>query len=153
MARARVADLRVSRPRVHEKRIGTPGHASSLQILTQHRSGAGSSVARTRSSPHACSIGADEIEIHAAHEIGMLFGQNVERAICHDNRAVPRARLIAVLAGIIVNLAMIGGYWDILMRDVALCLLALSFARLARAFPVGAGSDRVAVALHRLLAR
>jgi hypothetical protein len=36
------------------------------------------------------------------------------------------------LAGIIVNLAMIGGYWDILMRDVALFLLALTFARLAR---------------------
>ncbi|HEY7007388.1 MAG TPA: hypothetical protein VH395_00520, partial [Jatrophihabitantaceae bacterium] len=32
------------------------------------------------------------------------------------------------LAGIVVNLAMIGGYWDILMRDVALFLLALSFA-------------------------
>ena len=42
------------------------------------------------------------------------------------------------LAGIVVNLAMIGGYWDIMMRDVALCLLALSFARLARAFPAGA---------------
>jgi hypothetical protein len=27
---------------------------------------------------------------------------------------------------------MIGGYWDILMRDVALFLLALTFARLAR---------------------
>jgi hypothetical protein len=36
------------------------------------------------------------------------------------------------LAAIIVNLAMNGGYWDILMRDVALFLLALTFARLAR---------------------
>jgi hypothetical protein len=35
------------------------------------------------------------------------------------------------LAGIVANLAMIGGYWDIMMRDVALCLLALSFARLS----------------------
>jgi hypothetical protein len=35
------------------------------------------------------------------------------------------------LAGIVANLAMIGGYWDIIMRDVALCLLALSFARLS----------------------
>lgn len=41
------------------------------------------------------------------------------------------------LAGIVVNLAMIGGYWDILMRDFALFLLALTFARLATAFPAG----------------
>lgn len=47
------------------------------------------------------------------------------------------------LAGIIVNLAMIGGYWDIMMRDVALLLLALTFARLASAFPAGAFSDRL----------
>jgi hypothetical protein len=47
------------------------------------------------------------------------------------------------LAGIVVNLAIIGGYWDILMRDVALFLLALTFARLASAFPAGALSDRL----------
>ena len=47
------------------------------------------------------------------------------------------------LAGIIVNLAILGGYWDILMRDVALFLLALTFARLASAFPAGALSNRL----------
>jgi hypothetical protein len=47
------------------------------------------------------------------------------------------------LAGIVVNLALIGGYWDIMMRDVALCLLALTFARLAGAFPAGATSDQL----------
>jgi hypothetical protein len=47
------------------------------------------------------------------------------------------------LAGIIVNLAMIGGYWDIMVRDVALFLLALTFARLASAFPAGAVTDRL----------
>jgi hypothetical protein len=47
------------------------------------------------------------------------------------------------LAGIIVNLALISGYWDIMMRDVALFLLALTFARLASAFPAGAVSDRL----------
>jgi hypothetical protein len=47
------------------------------------------------------------------------------------------------LAGIVVNLALIGGYWDIMMRDVALLLLALTFARLARAFPAGPVSDRL----------
>jgi hypothetical protein len=50
------------------------------------------------------------------------------------------------LAGIIVNLAMLGGYWDIMMRDVALFLLALTFARLASAFPAGAVSDRLLAA-------
>lgn len=53
------------------------------------------------------------------------------------------------LAGIIVNLAIIGGYWDILMRDVALFLLALTFARLATAFPAGALSDRLMAGAHR----
>ena len=53
------------------------------------------------------------------------------------------------LAGIIVNLAMLGGYWDILMRDVALFLLALTFARLASAFPAGAVSDRLLAARRR----
>jgi hypothetical protein len=47
------------------------------------------------------------------------------------------------LAGIIVNLALIGGYWDIMMRDVALFLLALTFTRLSRAFPAGKMSDRL----------
>lgn len=50
------------------------------------------------------------------------------------------------LAGIVVNLAILGGYWDILMRDVALFLLALTFARLATAFPAGAVSDRLLAA-------
>jgi hypothetical protein len=50
------------------------------------------------------------------------------------------------LAGIVVNLAMLGGYWDIMMRDVALFLLALTFARLASAFPAGAVSDRLLAA-------
>ena len=53
------------------------------------------------------------------------------------------------LAGIIVNLALISGYWDILMRDVALFLLALSFATLARAFPAGYLSDRLLSAGRR----
>ena len=53
------------------------------------------------------------------------------------------------LAGIVVNLAMIGGYWDIMMRDVALFLLALTFARLATAFPAGAVTDRLRTAWRR----
>ena len=53
------------------------------------------------------------------------------------------------LAGIIVNLAILGGYRDILMRDVALFLLALTFARLASAFPAGAVSDRLLTAGRR----
>jgi hypothetical protein len=57
------------------------------------------------------------------------------------------------LAGIIVNLAIIGGYWDILMRDVALFLLALTFARLASAFPAGVLSDRLIAGPHRARAR
>jgi hypothetical protein len=54
------------------------------------------------------------------------------------------------LAGIVINLAMIGGYWDILMRDVALLLLALSFARLASAFPAGAVWNRVDDLRHQI---
>lgn len=50
------------------------------------------------------------------------------------------------LAGIVVNLALLGGYGDVLMRDVALFLLALSFARLAMAYPAGAASDRLLAA-------
>jgi hypothetical protein len=57
------------------------------------------------------------------------------------------------LAGIIVNLAIIGGYWDIMMRDVALFLLALTFARLASAFPAGAFSDRLMPWIHGVGAR
>lgn len=57
------------------------------------------------------------------------------------------------LAGIIVNLAMLGGYWDILMRDVALFLLALTFARLASAFPAGALSDRLMTGIRQARGR
>jgi hypothetical protein len=42
----------------------------------------------------------------------------------------------AWLGGIIVNLLMIGGYYDIALRDFGLLLGALSLARLATAFPV-----------------
>jgi hypothetical protein len=55
------------------------------------------------------------------------------------------------LAGIVVNLAMIGGYWDIMMRDGALFLLALTFTRLASAFPAGAVSDRLLGRTRRTL--
>ena len=41
----------------------------------------------------------------------------------------------AWLAGIIVNLLLIGGYWDIALRDFGLLLGALTLARLAKAFP------------------
>jgi hypothetical protein len=57
------------------------------------------------------------------------------------------------LAGIVVNLAILGGYWDILMRDVALFLLALTFARLASAFPAGALSDRLIAGIRQTRAR
>jgi hypothetical protein len=53
------------------------------------------------------------------------------------------------LAGIVVDLAMLGGYWDIMLRDVALFLLALTFARLAGAFPAGAVSDRLLAGRRR----
>ena len=53
------------------------------------------------------------------------------------------------LAGIVVNLAILGGYWDILMRDVALFLLALTFARLASAFPAGPVSDRLLAGIRQ----
>lgn len=39
------------------------------------------------------------------------------------------------LAGIIVDLAMLGGYWDVALRDFGLLLAALTLARLASAFP------------------
>ncbi len=41
----------------------------------------------------------------------------------------------AWLAGIIVNLLLIGDYYDIALRDFALLLSALTLARLATAFP------------------
>jgi hypothetical protein len=41
----------------------------------------------------------------------------------------------AWLAGIIVNLLLIPGYYDIALRDFGLLLAALTLARLATAFP------------------
>jgi hypothetical protein len=41
----------------------------------------------------------------------------------------------AWLAGIIVNLLLIGDYYDIALRDFGLLLAALTLARLATAFP------------------
>lgn len=41
----------------------------------------------------------------------------------------------AWLVGIIVNLAMIGGYYDVALRDFGLFLAALTLARLATVFP------------------
>jgi hypothetical protein len=53
--------------------------------------------------------------------------------------------LVAVwLAAIIVNLAVIGGYWDIALRDFGLLLAALALARLATAFPAGLPSRSAA---------
>jgi hypothetical protein len=43
----------------------------------------------------------------------------------------------AWLAGIIVNLLMIGDFYDIALRDFGLLLAALTLARLATAFPEG----------------
>jgi hypothetical protein len=43
----------------------------------------------------------------------------------------------AWLAGIIVNLLLIGDYYDIALRDFGLLLAALALARLAVAFPSG----------------
>ncbi len=40
--------------------------------------------------------------------------------------------IVEIVAGVVVLLLpRVGGYWDVMMRDVALCLLALSFARLS----------------------
>ena len=41
----------------------------------------------------------------------------------------------AWLAGIIVNLLLIGDYYDVALRDFGLLLAALTLARLATAFP------------------
>jgi hypothetical protein len=49
----------------------------------------------------------------------------------------------AWLAGIIVNLLLVGDFWDIALRDFGLLLGALTLARLATAFPdVGLLGDR-----------
>src|SRR3546814_14583712 len=48
----------------------------------------------------------------------------------------------AWLAGIIVNLLLIGDYYDIALRDFGLLLAALTLARLRTAFPSGATRDR-----------
>jgi uncharacterized membrane protein YphA (DoxX/SURF4 family) len=50
----------------------------------------------------------------------------------------------AWLAGIIVNLLLIGDYYDIALRDFGLLLGALALARLATAFPDGQRSLRQA---------
>jgi hypothetical protein len=48
------------------------------------------------------------------------------------------AYLVAAwLAGIIVNLLLIPGYYDVALRDFGLLLAALTLARLATAFPAG----------------
>lgn len=46
----------------------------------------------------------------------------------------------AWLAGIIVNLALVGGFWDIALRDFGLLLGALALARLAAAHDRPTGS-------------
>jgi hypothetical protein len=48
----------------------------------------------------------------------------------------------AWLAGIIVNLLMIGNYYDIALRDFGLLLAALTLARLATVFPAGLPARR-----------
>lgn len=51
------------------------------------------------------------------------------------------AYLVAAwLVGIMVNLAMIGGYYDVALRDFGLFLAALTLARLATIFPNRLGS-------------
>ena len=52
------------------------------------------------------------------------------------------AYLVAAwLAGIILNLLLIRGYYDIALRDFALMLSALTLARLAAAFPSASGRN------------
>jgi hypothetical protein len=53
------------------------------------------------------------------------------------------------LGGIIVNLALIGGYWDIALRDFGLLLAALTLARLATAFPLDGISEWLRTLLRR----
>jgi hypothetical protein len=72
---------------------------------------------------------------------------------------VPRVGGVLVagwLAGIIVNLLLVGGYGDIALRDFGLLLGALTLARLAAAFAPGTGQARDRPrqgAAHRRLAR
>ncbi len=47
----------------------------------------------------------------------------------------------AWLAGIIVNLLLIGGYYDVALRDFGLFVAALALARLATAFPTAPASS------------
>jgi hypothetical protein len=54
----------------------------------------------------------------------------------------------AWLAGIIVNLLLIPGFYDVALRDFGLLLAALTLARLATAFP-SAWDSRVLLALRR----
>jgi hypothetical protein len=49
----------------------------------------------------------------------------------------------AWLAGIIMNLLLIPGFYDVALRDFGLLLAALALARLARAFrPAAAGAAK-----------
>ena len=48
----------------------------------------------------------------------------------------------AWLTGIIVNLLMMADFYDVALRDFGLVLAALTLARLASAFPAGAGLRR-----------
>ena len=48
----------------------------------------------------------------------------------------------AWLAGIIINLLLIGDYYDIALRDFGLLLAALTLARLATVFPAGLPARR-----------
>ena len=49
----------------------------------------------------------------------------------------------AWLAGIIVNLLLVGGYYDVALRDFGLCLAALALARLSATYDRG-GAKRAA---------
>jgi hypothetical protein len=56
--------------------------------------------------------GRDELEVHSTHKIGVQLGQ------------------AAWLAGIIVNLLLVGDYYDVALRDFGLLVGALALARL-----------------------
>ena len=56
-------------------------------------------------------------------------------------RSLTGVELVAWLGGIIVNLLLIGDYYDIARCDVGLLVGALTLARLATAFPPAAGRD------------
>jgi hypothetical protein len=51
----------------------------------------------------------------------------------------------AWLAGIVVNLLLIPGFYDVALRDFGLLLAALTLARLATAFPGMSGADPAAL--------